>query len=129
MNKTGNEAQINHDLLETEYVEDTSDDIECSLEEDVLQHSYVFKNGTEIVLRRKPCILRWVHFDVETESEKFYRELLMLFTHWRNEEKDLIKKKLVLLKKVTWQDVASSKRKEQNMNTIKNFFMTLNKHV
>lgn len=26
-------------------------------EEEVLKHSYVFKNGTEIVQRRKQCIL------------------------------------------------------------------------
>lgn len=51
--------------------------------------SYMFRNGTEIVQRKKQCILRWVHFDVETEPEKYYRELLMLFTHWRNEVKDL----------------------------------------
>lgn len=32
--------------------------------------SYMFRNGTEIVQRKKQCILRWVHFDVETEPEK-----------------------------------------------------------
>ena len=86
-----NENHRVNDLLETEYVEDTSDDVICPSEEDILQHTYVFKNGIEIVQRKKLCVLRWVHFDVETESEKFYRELLMLFTYWRNEEKDLIK--------------------------------------
>lgn len=89
--KTEYEAQINDHLPETECIEDTPDDIMCSLEDVVLQHSYVLKNGTEIVLRKKPYILRWVHFDIETDSEKFYRELLMLFTYWRNKEKDLIK--------------------------------------
>lgn len=77
------------DLPETEYIEDTSDDVEDDSVDFELQKSYMFRNGTEIVQRKKQCILRWVHFDVETEPEKFYRELLMLFTHWRNEVKDL----------------------------------------
>lgn len=52
--------------------------------------SYMFRNGTEIIKRKKPMVLRWVHFDIETDSEKHYRELLMLFTPWRKEEKDLM---------------------------------------
>lgn len=52
--------------------------------------SYKFRNGTEIIKRKKPMILRWVHFDIETDSEKHYRELLMLFTPWRKEEKNLM---------------------------------------
>lgn len=79
-----NVVQNDLDLPETEYFEDTSDDIDSS-EEDVLKHSYVFKKGTEIVQRRKQCLLRWVHIDKETDSENYFRELLMLFTHWRNE--------------------------------------------
>lgn len=86
-----NVVQNDLDLPETEYFEDTSDDIIDSSEEDVLKHSYVFKNGTEIVQRRKQCVLRWVHFDKETDSENYFIELLMLFTHWRNENKDLLK--------------------------------------
>lgn len=51
----------------------------------------MYKNGVEVIKRKKPCVLRWVHFDKETDSEKYYREHLMLFIPWRNEEKDLIK--------------------------------------
>lgn len=40
--------------------------------------------------RTKARIIRSVWFNKEAESEKHYRELLMLFTPWRNEETDLI---------------------------------------
>lgn len=58
-----NDVQSDLDLPETEYFEDTSDDIIDSSEEGILKHSYVFKNGTEIVQKRKQCVLRWIHFD------------------------------------------------------------------
>lgn len=45
----------------------------------------------KLVKGKKTCVLRWVHFDKETDSEKYYREHLILFIQWRNEEKDLIK--------------------------------------
>lgn len=51
----------------------------------------MYKNGVEVIKRKKPCVLKWVHFDKETDSEKYYCEHLMLFIPWRNEEKDLIK--------------------------------------
>ena len=35
-------------------------------------------------------IIRYVHFSQDTDEEKFYREKLMLFCPWRNEERDLI---------------------------------------
>jgi len=38
----------------------------------------------------KARVLRSVWFNKEKESEKHYRELLMLFTPWRNEETDLL---------------------------------------
>ena len=40
--------------------------------------------------RLKPRIIRSVWFNVDTHPEKHYRELIMLFTSWRNEETDLI---------------------------------------
>ena len=40
--------------------------------------------------RTKARIIRSVWFNKEAEPEKHYRELLMLFTSWRNEETDLI---------------------------------------
>ena len=40
--------------------------------------------------RTKARKIRSVWFNKQAESEKHYRELLMLFTPWRNEETDLI---------------------------------------
>ena len=38
----------------------------------------------------RPRIIRSVWFNVNSQPEKHYRELIMLFTSWRNEEADLI---------------------------------------
>ena len=40
--------------------------------------------------RIRPRIIRSVWFNVRSHPEKHYRELIMLFTSWRNEETDLI---------------------------------------
>lgn len=84
---------LNEEFLpENEYEEDMSKDYHYApLEVEELVQSYVYKNGVEVIKRKKPCVLRWVHFDKETDSEKYYREHLMPFIPWRNEEKDLIK--------------------------------------
>ena len=81
-----------------------------------MAQSYVFKNGTEIVQRRKPCVLRWVHFEKETDSEKYYRELLMLFKHWRNEEKDLIQNFKSFEESFKTNKIRIESRMENNMN-------------
>ena len=54
------------------------------------------KNNTQVgkrgkpKQRLKPRIIRSVWFNVKYQPEKHYRELIMLFTSWRNEETDLI---------------------------------------
>ena len=40
--------------------------------------------------RKTPRIIRYVHFNPDTDSEKFYRELIMLFYPWRDETRDLL---------------------------------------
>lgn len=50
----------------------------------------MFRNGIEIIKRKKLMVLRWVYFDIEIDSEKYYCEFLMLFILWRKEEKDLM---------------------------------------
>ncbi len=40
--------------------------------------------------RTKARVIRSCWFNKDAESEKYYRELIMLFTSWRNEETDLI---------------------------------------
>ena len=45
----------------------------------------------ELKKRTKARIIRSAWFNKEAQPEKYYRELLMLFTSWRNEETDLLK--------------------------------------
>ena len=40
--------------------------------------------------RSKARIIRSIWFNKESDAEEHYRELLMLFTSWRNEETDLL---------------------------------------
>lgn len=74
------------ELPETEYVEDILDDIEDEVENYELAETYLFQNGTEIVKKKNTNVLRWVHFDIETDSKKHFRELLILFKPWRHEK-------------------------------------------
>ena len=50
----------------------------------------VTKGNYKIVLRTKPKVVRYVNYNKKVDSENYYREQLMLFTPWRNEEKDLL---------------------------------------
>ena len=48
--------------------------------------------GSKKLNKRTPArIIRSVWFNREAQPEKHYRELLMLFTSWQNEETDLLK--------------------------------------
>ena len=51
---------------------------------------YEAKNGTKYKKRKVPRIIRYVRYNKKNDSENYYRERLMLFIPWRNEEKDLI---------------------------------------
>ena len=46
-------------------------------------------NGIVIKKRRVPRILRYVNYNIKRDPENHYRERLMLFLPWRNEEDDL----------------------------------------
>ncbi|XP_078345269.1 uncharacterized protein LOC144630776 [Oculina patagonica] len=48
------------------------------------------KNQKETQKRSKARVIRCVWFNKESHPEKHYRELLMLFTAWRNENTDLL---------------------------------------
>lgn len=48
------------------------------------------KNVKEKQKEETARIIRSVWFNKETEPEKHYRELIMLFTSWRNEDTDLL---------------------------------------
>ena len=48
------------------------------------------KNGTKYKKRKVPRIIRYVRYNRKRDPENYFREQLMLFVPWRNEQKDLI---------------------------------------
>ena len=48
------------------------------------------KNGTKYKNRKVPRIIRYVRYNRKRDPENYFREQLMLFVPWRNEQKDLI---------------------------------------
>ena len=51
---------------------------------------YKTKNGIRYKKRKVPKITRYVRYNMKNDAENYYRERLMLFTPWWNEQKDLI---------------------------------------
>lgn len=52
---------------------------------------YKLRGGMKLVKRKRAKIIRSVRFNKEKDPENYYREQLMLYTPWRNEQTDLIK--------------------------------------
>ena len=50
----------------------------------------VTKGNVRIVLCKNTKILRYVRYSEKVDSENYYRDQLMLFHPWRNEEHDLL---------------------------------------
>lgn len=75
--KPSKKQDIDNYLLETEIDESNDNNLDNKCEE---------KSNK----RLKARIIRSVCFNKEVDSEKYYRELIMLFTAWRNESKDLL---------------------------------------
>ena len=86
-NKKINTIQIDLDILPTESLVDdeTNDDEVCDN-----NMTYKLKTKNCIKKRSNSRVIRSVWFNREVQPEKHYRELLMLFTAWRNEENYLI---------------------------------------
>ena len=85
--KKSNASQIDLDNLPTESLidDETNDDDFCDN-----NTTDKLKTKSGIKKRTNSRIIRSVWFNREAQPEKHYRELLMLFTPWRNEETDLI---------------------------------------
>ena len=64
-------------LLETDLTDYVDDDTT----------EYKLKGGMKLVKRKRAKIIRSVRFNKEKEPENYYREQLMLYTPWRNEQK------------------------------------------
>ena len=87
--KPNRELDIDDLPLETECNDDNDDDDDDDADGDEgekRKETYVNKNKK----RSKARIIRSVCFNKQVDSEKQYRELIMLFTSWRNEKTDLL---------------------------------------
>ena len=87
--KQSNELDVDNLLSETCNDDDYNDD------DDDYDDGDDDKSSKKVILaktkkRTKARIIRSCWFSKEAEPEKYYRELIMLFTSWRNEETDLI---------------------------------------
>ena len=67
--------------------DEDENDVDDSHTSDLL---YKAKNGTKYNKRKVQRIIRYVKYNKKNVSENYYRERLMLFVPWRNEERDLI---------------------------------------
>ena len=52
--------------------------------------SVTLSNGVKITTRQNPRVIRFVNFNKNSDSENYYRERLLLYLPWRNEDVDLI---------------------------------------
>jgi len=77
-------------LLETE-VDNVDDDPSVQDKQTEYTTGYKLKGGMKLIKRKRAKIITSVRFNKEKDSENDYREQLMLYTSWRNEQKDLIK--------------------------------------
>ena len=82
--KTLKKSDVDHLPLEDE--DENNDDELC----DENTESCI-SSKKSIKKRRQARIIRSVWFNKETQPEKHYRELIMLFTPWRNEQTDLMR--------------------------------------
>ena len=78
-------------LPETDFHDNVDDDPCDENDESDDTTEYQLKGGMKLVKRKKAKIRRSVKFNKENDPENYCREQLILFTPWRNEEKDLIK--------------------------------------
>ena len=71
----------------------SSNESEDSIDDDNSQGSdllYKTKNGIKYKKRKVPRIIRYVKYNKKKDPENYFREQLMLFVPWRNEQKDLL---------------------------------------
>ena len=72
--------------------EDSEDNEDITDDRNISQPSTSNENTNANYRKRKrPKIIRTVHFNPDVDAENYFRELLMLYMPWRNEEEDLIK--------------------------------------
>ena len=74
------------------FVNTSSDESDDIFDDNIQSSDLLFeaKNGTKYKKRKVPRIIRYVKYNRKRDPENYFREQLMLFVPWRNEQKDLI---------------------------------------
>ena len=80
----------NHCIKQTKLLDAGGLPLETSLDDNHNDDEISNKTKNNIKKRSKCRMIRSAWFDKESDHEKHYRELIMLFTSWRNEETDLL---------------------------------------
>ena len=77
--------------------ENSSDENENSEDEEMVENGntasvliHIAKNGTKYKYRKVLKVIRFVRYNQTKDPENYYRDQLMLFMPWRNEQKDLL---------------------------------------
>ena len=70
--------------------DDEQSDIEANSDVNFGQDEFHLRGGYKLVKRSVPKIIRSVRYNKNKHSENYFREQLMLYMPWRNEEEDLI---------------------------------------
>ena len=81
------------DTNDDDSVNSSGDESDDSLDDNNSQSSdllFEAKNGTKYKKRKVPRIIRYVKYNRKRDPENYFREQLMLFVPWRNEQKDLM---------------------------------------
>lgn len=85
-------SSYNQDLLPEDEIEEINEDDILHGEKDdgIFQEEYLMKDGSILKRRNTSKVIRHVRFNKDQASENYFREQLMLFYPWRNDELDLI---------------------------------------
>ena len=90
-NKFAEKVDDNND--DDSFVNSSGDESDDSFDDNNSQSSdllFEAKNGTKYKKRKVPRVIRYVRYNRKRDPENYFREQLMLFVPWRNEQKDLI---------------------------------------
>ncbi|XP_062598648.1 uncharacterized protein LOC134260084 [Saccostrea cucullata] len=78
------EKDVQEEVNEDDPEEDSQENIFS--DQDILVH---LKNGIKIRRRKNKRVIRYVGYSQKTNSEQYYRERILLYLPWRNENTDL----------------------------------------
>ena len=81
----------NEHKVDEDQNDDTITDMDIDQEFDETQTILTLRSGIKIRRRSKFKVIRYVRFNLKSDEENHYREKLLLFLPWRNEETDLLR--------------------------------------